>query len=153
MYDGFYCSVYALPRNFIVSSICLQSPNTRHKFLTKIESLRESLQLLHAKRDTFNLSRFSVMGPTGAGKSTVRVFSSSNIWDFDRPQFIEMATGQDGQTVGHGLQSRTAVIRTVRVIHPKTGRPIVFVDTPGFDDTYKSDTEILSMIADWLVRT
>jgi predicted GTPase len=93
------------------------------------------------------------MGPTGAGKSTVRVFSSFNICDFDRPQFIETATRQDGQTVGHGLQSRTAVIRTVRVMHPKTGRPIVFVDTPGFDDTYKSDTEILSIIADWLVRT
>lgn len=30
---------------------------------------------------------------------------------------------------------------------------MVFVDTPGFDDTYKSDTEILSMIADWLVKT
>ena len=29
----------------------------------------------------------------------------------------------------------------------------MFVDTPGFDDTYKSDIEILSMIADWLVNT
>jgi hypothetical protein len=33
------------------------------------------------------------------------------------------------------------------------GRPVVFVDTPGFDDTYKSDMEILTMIANWLVRT
>ena len=93
------------------------------------------------------------MGPTGAGKSTVRSPTSFDTSILITPQFIEMATGQDGQTVGHGLQSRTAVIRTVRVTHPETSRPIVFVDTPGFDDTYKSDTEILSMIADWLVRT
>jgi hypothetical protein len=30
---------------------------------------------------------------------------------------------------------------------------VVFVDTPGFDDTYKSDVEILAMIADWLNTT
>jgi hypothetical protein len=78
-----------------------------------------------------------VMGPTGAGKST----------------FIEHATRQDGQTVGHSWKSTTAKIRTVRVIHPTDGRPIAFVDTPGFDDTFKSDIEILSMIADWLVQT
>jgi hypothetical protein len=30
---------------------------------------------------------------------------------------------------------------------------MVFVDTPGFDDTYKSDTEILTLIANWLLTT
>jgi hypothetical protein len=39
------------------------------------------------------------------------------------------------------------------VSHPTTGSPVVFVDTPGFDDTYKADTEILGMIAEWLVKT
>jgi len=78
-----------------------------------------------------------VMGPTGAGKST----------------FIEYATRQDGRTIGHGLQSYTSDIRSVRTNHPKDGRPVVFVDTPGFDDTYKSDLEILTMIAEWLVKT
>ncbi|KIM73936.1 hypothetical protein PILCRDRAFT_716465 [Piloderma croceum F 1598] len=77
------------------------------------------------------------MGPTGAGKST----------------FIEYATRQNGQTVGHGLKSYTAEIRTVRVSHPTDRHPVALVDTPGFDDTYKSDTEILSLIADWLVKT
>ncbi|KZP21707.1 hypothetical protein FIBSPDRAFT_1019537 [Athelia psychrophila] len=28
---------------------------------------------------------------------------------------------------------------------------VIFVDTPGFDDTYKSDIEILSLIAGWFV--
>ena len=40
---------------------------------------------------------------------------------------------------------------TFEVSHLNDGRPVVLVDTPGFDDTYKS--EILTMIADWLVKT
>ncbi|KIM71210.1 hypothetical protein PILCRDRAFT_827098 [Piloderma croceum F 1598] len=79
----------------------------------------------------------AVMGPTGTGKST----------------FIEYATRQNGQTIGHGLQSCTEDIRIVRVNHPHDGRPVALVDTPGFDDTYKSDNEILTMIANWLVKT
>ncbi|KIM82899.1 hypothetical protein PILCRDRAFT_820193 [Piloderma croceum F 1598] len=78
----------------------------------------------------------AVMGPTGAGKST----------------FIDRATRQDGGTIGHGLRSFTNDIRIVRVNHPTDGRPVVLVDTPGFDDTYKSDTDILAMIAAWLVK-
>jgi len=77
-----------------------------------------------------------LMGPTGSGKST----------------FIECATRQDGRTVGHKLRSFTSEIRTVRITHPKNNRKVVFVDTPGFDDTTKTDVEILSMIADWLVQ-
>jgi hypothetical protein len=68
-------------------------------------------------------------------------------------QFIECATRQDGRTVGHKLRSFTADIRTVRITHPTDGHPVLFVDTPGFDDTLKSDVEILSMIADFLVTT
>jgi GTPase Era involved in 16S rRNA processing len=30
---------------------------------------------------------------------------------------------------------------------------IVFVDTPGFDDTNKTDVEVLEMLADWLNKT
>jgi hypothetical protein len=29
------------------------------------------------------------------------------------------------------------------------GKQIVLIDTPGFDDTYKSDTEVLRMLYDW----
>jgi predicted GTPase len=68
-------------------------------------------------------------------------------------QFIDYATNQGGKHVGHGLTSCTADIRSVRVRHPTTGREIVIVDTPGFDDTYRSDAEILKLIADWLRKT
>jgi hypothetical protein len=70
-----------------------------------------------------------------------------------RTQVIDVATGQDGHTVGHGMKSHTSDIRSVRVPHPTLGHPMIFVDTPGFDDTYKSDTEILTIIANWLVKT
>ncbi|KZP06231.1 hypothetical protein FIBSPDRAFT_764763 [Athelia psychrophila] len=76
------------------------------------------------------------MGPTGAGKST----------------FIEYATQQSGETVGHTLQSQTSEIRAVRTKHPYDQGQVIFVDTPGFDDTYRSDVEILSQIAGWFVK-
>jgi hypothetical protein len=67
-------------------------------------------------------------------------------------QFIKTATGQGGQTIGHGLRSFTDTIRSVRVPHPVDGKPVVLVDTPDFGDTTKSDIEILAMIAEWLVK-
>jgi predicted GTPase len=33
------------------------------------------------------------------------------------------------------------------------GRRVVLIDTPGFDDTNKSDTDILRMIAHYLAAT
>jgi len=33
------------------------------------------------------------------------------------------------------------------------GRRVVLIDTPGFDDTMKSDTEVLRMIGDFLATT
>jgi hypothetical protein len=35
---------------------------------------------------------------------------------------------------------------------PQDGKPVVFVDTPSFGDTVKSDTEILAMLTEWLVK-
>jgi len=50
------------------------------------------------------------------------------------------------------LPRATADICTARIPHPTNGHPHLFVDIPGFDDTFKSDTEILSLIADFLVK-
>ncbi|KZP04212.1 hypothetical protein FIBSPDRAFT_767781 [Athelia psychrophila] len=76
------------------------------------------------------------MGPTGAGKST----------------FIEYATRQSGRSIGHSLQSETSEIRAVRTKHPDDQGSVIFVDTPGFDDTNRSDIEILAQIAGWFVK-
>ncbi|KAF9467103.1 hypothetical protein BDZ94DRAFT_1280464 [Collybia nuda] len=73
-----------------------------------------------------------LMGPTGTGKSTVN---------------------QAKKTAGDSLHSETSQIRAIRVLHPRTKLPIVLVDTPGFNDTNMSDTQVLSMIAKWLETT
>ena len=61
-----------------------------------------------------------------------------------------MATGTE-VGIGHDLESYTTEIQIIR--YQLSGINIVFVDTPGFDDTYKTDVEILQMIADWLNST
>jgi GTPase Era involved in 16S rRNA processing len=58
-----------------------------------------------------------------------------------------------GAEVGHGLNSCTHEIQVVRCFDKKQDRQIVFIDTPGFDDTNISDFDILQMIAEWLKRT
>ncbi|KAF3086796.1 hypothetical protein TWF569_000409 [Orbilia oligospora] len=74
----------------------------------------------------------AVMGMTGAGKTT----------------FISKVTGKSDLVIGHSLESCT---REVSVHETKIGETTVrFVDTPGFSDTYLSDTEVLEMIADYL---
>ncbi|KAF5351036.1 hypothetical protein D9756_008411 [Leucocoprinus leucothites] len=73
----------------------------------------------------------AVMGPTGTGKST----------------FIQRTTNYSW-IVGHSLQSHTSVVKALRVSF-SDGISLVLVDTPGFDDTNKSDLEILKIIAKW----
>ncbi|KAF9450889.1 hypothetical protein P691DRAFT_725104 [Macrolepiota fuliginosa MF-IS2] len=88
------------------------------------------------RRDDVGTDDFiiAIMGPTGAGKST----------------FISTAIGRDSG-VGHSLQSFTSQVSAVRVNIMDIS--VVLVDTPGFDDTYLSDLDILKMISDWLRKT
>ena len=97
-----------------------------------------------------NLISTSVMGPTGSGKSTVRQAASSAIWSLICRQFIRCASGHETQGVGHTLKSFTSEVHAFRFWDEESGRHVVLVDTPGFDDTYKSDLDILNMISDWL---
>ncbi|KAJ6513018.1 P-loop containing nucleoside triphosphate hydrolase protein [Mycena sanguinolenta] len=74
----------------------------------------------------------AVMGPTGSGKTT----------------FINLLSGSKLR-VGTSLQSCTT---TVQVASPfqLDSRWITLIDTPGFDDTSRSDTEVLTQIAAFL---
>ncbi|KZP22858.1 hypothetical protein FIBSPDRAFT_930822 [Athelia psychrophila] len=76
-----------------------------------------------------------VMGATGTGKST----------------FINLVSGSKLR-VGADLKSCTS---DVEATAPFTfeGRKVVLFDTPGFDDTTKSDTDILIMVAESLAKT
>ncbi|KAK2013809.1 hypothetical protein LZ32DRAFT_675564 [Colletotrichum eremochloae] len=71
----------------------------------------------------------AVMGVTGSGKST----------------FISQLTGQE-VPIGHGLRSLTAITTIYKYCHPVYGN-IHLIDTPGFDDTVTSDTDVLKNIA------
>ncbi|KAJ4856515.1 50S ribosome-binding GTPase domain-containing protein [Trichoderma breve] len=75
----------------------------------------------------------AVMGITGAGKSTFISYFASDA------------------KIGHELQSCTFDIG----IHAATigDKKFYLIDTPGFDDTHRSDTEILRQVADWLNRS
>ncbi|ORX97297.1 P-loop containing nucleoside triphosphate hydrolase protein [Clohesyomyces aquaticus] len=74
----------------------------------------------------------AVMGVTGAGKTT----------------FVNYLADQELQ-IGHGLEPCTQDVHVVPCTLPD-GKRIYLVDTPGFDDTYRSDTEILREVANWL---
>ena len=95
------------------------------------------------------------MGPSGAGKSTVS-FLGFNSYQcrslIPPPQFINKAAGLEETDVGHGLGSCTHQIQVVRCLD-KQNRQIIFVDTPGFDDTNISDFDILQVVADRLKLT
>ncbi|CAG8261014.1 unnamed protein product [Penicillium salamii] len=74
----------------------------------------------------------AVMGLTGTGKST----------------FIQTATESPEVVVGHDLESCTSEMKGY-TFHYK-GHNVNLIDTPGFDDTHKSETEVLANIAKWL---
>lgn len=97
------------------------------------------------------------MGATGSGKSTVRISilqdeNGSLIIGFKKnKQFINLASGSD-LPVGRGLESCTSEVRTSKPFY-LNGRIVTLIDTPGFDDTTRSDTDILSSIAAYLSNT
>jgi len=80
---------------------------------------------------------FALMGPTGSGKS----------------QIIDSLTGQKTRA-GTSLKSVTDEVSAHRVIgHETYGNKLVLVDTPGLDDSHKSDKTILKMISEWMTKT
>ncbi|KAK0731876.1 P-loop containing nucleoside triphosphate hydrolase protein [Lasiosphaeris hirsuta] len=74
-----------------------------------------------------------LLGVTGAGKST----------------FAAKASDQD-VTVGHGVDPCTQ--DPLAVSFDMDNQKVILIDTPGFDDSVRSDVEILKDIAKWLTR-
>ena len=66
-------------------------------------------------------------------------------------QFINRASGSSLR-VGTGLESCTEEVNPVDSFL-LDGVPVTLIDTPGFDDTSKSDTDILKLIAAYLAST
>ncbi|KAM3511441.1 hypothetical protein MY11210_004933 [Beauveria gryllotalpidicola] len=74
----------------------------------------------------------AVMGITGAGKSS----------------FIATCSGKPVQ-IGDNLQGCTSQV-DVFAYEMTPDRTVFLIDTPGFDDTNRSDTQVLTEIARWL---
>jgi len=78
----------------------------------------------------------AIMGPTGSGKSRI----------------VDILTGRSDKGAGSGLESHTSEASAVRIKNHSVYKDrIVLLDTPGFDDTRKTDLEILQIIAQWLM--
>ncbi|KAK2466545.1 hypothetical protein APHAL10511_001407 [Amanita phalloides] len=78
------------------------------------------------------------MGSTGTGKSS----------------FIRLLSGDTSVHVGDSLESQTSDIQIVPFRDSETGRNVIIVDTPGFDDSRAgvTDTDILKAIASFLLE-
>ena len=66
-------------------------------------------------------------------------------------QFINRASGSSLR-LATGLESCTDKVNPVDPFL-LDGVPVTLIDTPGFDDTAKSDTDILKLIAAYLAST
>ena len=64
-----------------------------------------------------------------------------------------MLVGREVTRVGHSLASCTYKVEPFIITRDNDPRRIVLVDTPGFDDTFLDDTEILRRIAIWLANS
>jgi GTPase Era involved in 16S rRNA processing len=79
-----------------------------------------------------------IIGLSGVGKST----------------FINAAARKDAVIIGHDLESGTKKVQPVVVPYPgDPTRRVVLVDTPGFDDTWVGDIQILKQIVEWVDRS
>ncbi|KAI6101979.1 hypothetical protein EDD16DRAFT_1716274 [Pisolithus croceorrhizus] len=74
-----------------------------------------------------------VVGPSGSGKSS----------------FVNSASGIGHGIVGHELVSKTREILAVKYTDEESDQEIVLVDTPGFSNTFKDDSEVMRMIMGW----
>ena len=92
------------------------------------------------------------MGATGSGKTSVSSICLVVIRNSPGClQFINLASGS-GLRVGKELESCTAEV-TLADLFNLDGRRVILIDTPGFDDTTTSDTDILKLIAAFLATS
>ncbi|KAL9036643.1 MAG: hypothetical protein Q9180_004180 [Flavoplaca navasiana] len=113
------------------------NPDSARKAVPAPPPYSEQHRIWDAARETLpkNIAEkpklIAVMGPTGTGKST----------------FISKLAGRE-MKIGHHLHSCTDQVEEVPC---KVGdQYVILVDTPGFNDTHRSDTEILTALADWM---
>ncbi|KAF9004220.1 kinase-like domain-containing protein [Cyathus striatus] len=106
-----------------------------HNSMTSVSVLlsEEDIRIVN-RRDII----IALMGPSGVGKSS----------------FINAVLGHDVAIVGRSMDSCTQDVRAYGCLHPDgSGRKVIMVDTPGFDDSERTDYEVLKDIVNWLADT
>ena len=69
-------------------------------------------------------------------------------------KIIDTLTGEEGRRARESLESVTRDVEACRILNHETyGSRIVLIDTPGFEDSNRSDEEILKLIGEWLKKT
>ncbi|KAG8814897.1 hypothetical protein FRC19_001418 [Serendipita sp. 401] len=76
-----------------------------------------------------------VLGPAASGKTT----------------FINLAAQRGDCGIGHDIEPGTTKVEWIRTTHPVDDHSIIFIDTPGLNDTQKQDAEMVKMIKDSLI--
>ncbi|CEL59941.1 hypothetical protein RSOLAG1IB_09225 [Rhizoctonia solani AG-1 IB] len=96
-----------------------------------------------------------LFGATGTGKTTVInsliyfIIKSLTVYSFT--QFVNDASGEMLE-VGNDLESCTQEVTPTKTFQVD-GQGVILFDTPGFDDTQLSDTEILQRITAFLTSS
>ena len=81
-------------------------------------------------------------------------FTSPRLLTLSVFQFINTAMGYAAASVSDDLHSCTRDIDSFNCFHPTIpGRRVVFVDTPGFDNTMGKDSNTIRHVATWLKQT
>ena len=99
------------------------------------------------------------MGATGAGKSSVNRDFPYHLQSLTHEKkFINLLFGKEIMQVGHATTSCTAKVQPAILdlgdrFPSLQNHRVVIVDTPGFDDAFLEDVEILRRIADWLTAS
>ena len=110
-------------------------------------NLRQSIDhatVLWVQRGAENLLYVS----TVSGPITQKTYPSQRPAPPRFEQFINLASGSN-LAVSEGLKSCTDTVQVAGAFKLDK-HPIVLIDTPGFDDTARSDTDVLTMIAAFL---
>ncbi|KAF5322198.1 hypothetical protein D9619_000405 [Psilocybe cf. subviscida] len=79
----------------------------------------------------------AILGPSGSGKS----------------EFINTVAGCHVAPTGADLNSCTDAVRAYKCKHPVDDRYVILVDTPGLDDSDRTDFAVLDAVTKWLHET